>query len=687
MKTTNPCSTRIPHPFRAHQFRRTLGIATLLVASMGAVACSSDPYTQAEVPTEGGIILGPMPLDASALATDGGRDATVGSDADAGMTDLPDAAISQDAASADAPSIDDAPATVDAPSIDDAPATVDAPSSGDAQPPEDAQAPDDATFPEDAGTDAGIDSAAPCATGFADCDGNLANGCETDLATNPQHCGSCGEDCAALANVSGAVSCSAGACVVPSTSCAGGFAHCSSNVLDGCETDIATNPQHCGSCGENCSALAHISGTVSCSASACVVPLSSCQAGFAHCSSSVLDGCETDIATNPQHCGSCGEDCSALAHVSGTVSCSASACVVPASSCQAGFAHCSSSVLDGCETDIATNPQHCGSCGEDCSALAHVSGTVSCSATTCVVPASSCQAGFAHCSSNALDGCETDLSNAAHCGTCGTTCSGATPVCSPNGAGGYACSSGCPSSAPERCGMTCTDTSDDVNNCRTCGDACIAPTHGTPSCSASTCSYACNAGFHECGSGAAATCSDNASPSSCGTSCTACPSGPAGSTPTCSGTSCGYACNAGSHQCGSGASTTCDANTSVNSCGSSCTTCPAGPAASNPTCDGTNCGFACVAGFHECQSQVLGGAPSCDSNTSLQSCGASCPSVSNQGCSVPPSNGQATCDGTNCGVTCDSGYSLCRQLNGIGHRNVACCGGGTTCDTVTGTCH
>jgi hypothetical protein len=34
-----------------------------------------------------------------------------------------------------------------------------------------------------------------CAPGFADCDGNAANGCEADLLTNGRNCGGCGIDC------------------------------------------------------------------------------------------------------------------------------------------------------------------------------------------------------------------------------------------------------------------------------------------------------------------------------------------------------------------------------------------------------------------------------------------------------------------------------------------------------------
>lgn len=48
--------------------------------------------------------------------------------------------------------------------------------------------------------------ASTCAEGKGECDGNAATACETDLAGSAQHCGACGNACAA------GQSCSAGAC-------------------------------------------------------------------------------------------------------------------------------------------------------------------------------------------------------------------------------------------------------------------------------------------------------------------------------------------------------------------------------------------------------------------------------------------------------------------------------------------
>ena len=76
---------------------------------------------------------------------------------------------------------------------------------------------------------------------------------------------------------------------------------------------------------------------------------------------------------------------------------------------------------------------------------------------------------------------------------------------------------------------------------------------------------------------------------------------------------------------------------SVVSCGPSCTPCVP-PANATATCDGVQCGFTCNVGTHECSG-------SCLSNTSVNSCGTSC-----KPCAVPPGGTTATCDGAACGM-------------------------------------
>ena len=69
-----------------------------------------------------------------------------------------------------------------------------------------------------------------------------------DLATDPGHCGACGVQCATNHRNELGV-CQGGVC---KTECVPGFGDCNEDVADGCETDLRTNPANCGACGAAC---------------------------------------------------------------------------------------------------------------------------------------------------------------------------------------------------------------------------------------------------------------------------------------------------------------------------------------------------------------------------------------------------------------------------------------------------
>jgi len=96
---------------------------------------------------------------------------------------------------------------------------------------------------------------------FADCDGNPANGCETNLDTDPNNCGFCGAVCPAGSNST--ASCAAGVCRF---FCNNGFLNCDGNLETGCEVNPQTDDANCGFCGRACA-----SNEV-CSNGACIVP-------------------------------------------------------------------------------------------------------------------------------------------------------------------------------------------------------------------------------------------------------------------------------------------------------------------------------------------------------------------------------------------------------------------------------
>ena len=90
----------------------------------------------------------------------------------------------------------------------------------------------------------GVCQIALCNPGFANCDGILASGCETNVSADPSNCGVCGHVCNPLNAAS--VSCSNGVCQYV---CNAGFANCTGG---GCVTNISTDANNCGACGHAC---------------------------------------------------------------------------------------------------------------------------------------------------------------------------------------------------------------------------------------------------------------------------------------------------------------------------------------------------------------------------------------------------------------------------------------------------
>jgi hypothetical protein len=92
-----------------------------------------------------------------------------------------------------------------------------------------------------------------CDKGFTDCDGQAANGCETETGYDPLNCGQCQRICTPdpIKHVATAA-CSAGACVVGT--CMSGWGNCDEITADGCEADLSTDNANCGRCHATCMA-------------------------------------------------------------------------------------------------------------------------------------------------------------------------------------------------------------------------------------------------------------------------------------------------------------------------------------------------------------------------------------------------------------------------------------------------
>ena len=320
-----------------------------------------------------------------------------------------------------------------------------------------------------------------CNANFGDCDGNALNGCETDTRTAVANCGACGTSCPGAENAVPA--CALGRCAL---TCTAGFADCDGLDANGCEADTRVSNANCGGCGRAC---APARGVGMCAASTCT--LTRCEEGFADCDMSLATGCEVNTRSDVTNCGACGTRC---AVPSGSPACVAGVCGIEA--CTAPFGNCDGDVRNGCETDTRTSTAHCGACGMTCAPRAN--SAVVCAGGGCVY---TCLAGFADCDGNAANGCEVDTRvDAAHCGGCGARCStrNATSACAASTCRITTCSAGfgdCNGSAADGCEV---DTRVTVAHCGACGTMCPARANTAPSCVAGGCNYACNAGFNDC---------------------------------------------------------------------------------------------------------------------------------------------------------------------------------------------
>jgi len=259
-----------------------------------------------------------------------------------------------------------------------------------------------------------------CDDGTGDCDGDTE--CETSLDDDPKNCGRCGHICAAA---NGTVDCVKGECVL--SGCDDGWQNCDADAADhgfanGCESSPLNDAKNCGTCGQRCDLVANGSGT--CQAGTCALQ---CDIGFADCDGRADTGCEANTTNDPAHCGGCKNACD-IPHAK--AACESSNCVVD--DCTGSFDDCTPA--EGCETDTSNNIQHCGSCAGTCSKAGATDAT--CTGGACDPP--KCDGAHRSCDGNNANGCETDVTTAARCGSCNNACGSATPNCVLTGST-YAC--------------------------------------------------------------------------------------------------------------------------------------------------------------------------------------------------------------------------------------------------------
>ncbi|MFT3712556.1 MAG: MopE-related protein [Archangium sp.] len=475
-----------------------------------------------------------------------------------------------------------------------------------------------------------------CSMGRANCNQQYADGCEVDVTTDTMHCGQCNQACM---TPNATPACVVGMCRVGM--CNQGFANCNGQVMDGCEVDTTSSVGNCGACNAVCNAA---NANNSCVNSVCQF---TCQANWWDADGIRSNGCEYacirsnngveqcdgidndcdnridedfDLTSNPLHCGMCNRACSAPF---ASTACTNSSCGI--TSCNAGRANCNGQYVDGCEVNTNVELNNCGGCNQQC---APQNATPRCNMGSCQIQ--SCNTNWANCNNQVSDGCEVNTTTSTqNCGGCGMACNlaNAAPVCLNGICAIGSCLPGfynLNNTALDGCEYACSVTnngveacdnvdndcdgtidegfnlSNDLNNCGMCGRQCVAPNVTNAACVAGSCTVVqCAANTVNCNLQFPDGCEVNTSGDvnncgSCGNMCAF-----ANATPACSTSTCQIqSCNTNYRNCNNVNGDGCEVNVSNNpdACGNCTTVCPNRPNAAR-YCSLNACGFSCIPGF------------------------------------------------------------------------------------------
>ncbi len=306
-----------------------------------------------------------------------------------------------------------------------------------------------------------------CKEGYSDCDGNPANGCETDISADRNHCGSCDKTCESDEF------CAGGKCdrecpaadgyfvcnencisfaekhLLTCDSCQEGWCSQDGDMSNGCEFSAYANhlTKTCDACEEN---WCDLDGNVSNGCEKSIDELnradcSTCAEHFGDCDGDATNGCERNLNADVENCGACGNSCNSGEFcVDGKCSldCPAadgyfvcheqcmnldeqhwSRCDV----CQEGWCNHDEDTANGCE--LSAYARHlsldCGACeagwcdidndlADGCEKSLNELHRTDCS---------TCMGNFGDCDGDLTNGCELDLSSDdENCGACGNAC-------------------------------------------------------------------------------------------------------------------------------------------------------------------------------------------------------------------------------------------------------------------------
>lgn len=180
-------------------------------------------------------------------------------------------------------------------------------------------------------------------------------GCDADLANDPENCGECRRRCVVPPGFRAA--CMSGVCWrVGPLACPTGWADCNGLESDGCETDTSSL-QNCGACGRVCG---YPGAQVRCSGG-CIED-AVCLLGWWRC-----DGIRAQCVSihTVERCGDCSTRCVAANATPSCLNLSRGRWYC-SFECHGGFGNCDNRDETGCETDLRTSNEHCGSCRVPC---------------------------------------------------------------------------------------------------------------------------------------------------------------------------------------------------------------------------------------------------------------------------------------------------------------------------------
>jgi len=256
-----------------------------------------------------------------------------------------------------------------------------------------------------------------------------------------------------------------------SNKCPSGRVTCPSSRFP-CDVDLRTDVNNCGSCGFECPTGSGLD-TFVCVEGACVLV---CGPSRLDCDGLSDNGCETSLA-DPNHCGSCGNECTDPAR---PCKFQDLANTVAACGCPGNEAYCGGRCVD-----VENSDSNCGACGVACGA-----GGLDASAAPnlkygCLGGACSlkCDSGFTNCEAPLEEGCKVKLGTDENCAECGDACA-AGQRCRVNlatlrnecmcAAGLTFCQPGIPCDESDGvvCAGICVDLTTNTANCGACGVTC-----------------------------------------------------------------------------------------------------------------------------------------------------------------------------------------------------------------------